>query len=283
MPAKSAEEKAIEKQIKAQKDAEKAAKIRDRASGIVAGAHTISGFRILDSESEMMLTEILKQYDGNANNHVGFRTDDVPRSLSENAIVLYEALRMYGMIASVIPYGDGAILTITESAKAYFENKSLAQEKDEMIQTRSVAKNYKQYDVFISHANADKLDYVDELFISIRKLGISIFYDSDVLSWGDNWKKVILNGTESSEFAIIVISDNFFGREWTERELTEFLNRQNESGQKIILPLLHNVSLDDLKEKYPELGEIQCITTTQYSKDQITVLLAKELIKRYRQ
>ena len=136
--------------------------------------------------------------------------------------------------------------------------------------------------MFISHANADKLDYVDELYLAIRKLGISIFYDSEEISWGDNWKNVILNGTESSEFAIIVISDNFFDREWTERELNEFLNRQNTSGQKIILPLLYNITVDDLKAKYPELSEIQCITTERYSKEAISILLAKELIKRYK-
>lgn len=137
-----------------------------------------------------------------------------------------------------------------------------------------------KYDVFISHANKDKSDYVDELYLILRKLGINIFYDSDVLSWGDNWKQVILDGTEKSEFAIIVISENFFGREWTERELEEFLKRQNANGQKIVLPLLHNVTLDKLVEVYPYLGDIQMISTDKYSKEEITILFAKELIKR---
>ena len=75
---------------------------------------------------------------------------------------------------------------------------------------------------------------------------------------------------------------NFFGREWTEKELNEFLNQQNESGQKIVLPLLHEISLDELKEHYPQLGDIQCINTKDYSKEEITILLAKELIKRYK-
>ena len=41
-------------------------------------------------------------------------------------------------------------------------------------------------------------------------------------------------------------------------------------------------SLYDLKAKYPDVGDIQCISTDKYSKDQVTVLLAKELIKRYK-
>ena len=137
-----------------------------------------------------------------------------------------------------------------------------------------------KYDVFISHANKDKIEYVDSLRTEINKLGINVFYDTDVLSWGDNWKKKILDGTAKSEFAIIIISKNFFGREWTERELKEFLERQNNSGQKIILPLLHDITFDELAEQYPSLSEIQCIKTCDYSKEQICILFAKELIKR---
>lgn len=144
-------------------------------------------------------------------------------------------------------------------------------------------KKSKEYDVFISHANKDKSDYVDALYMAIRKLGVNIFYDTEVLSWGDNWKQIILDGTEKSEFAIIVISENFFGREWTERELSEFLKRQNASGQKIVLPLLHNITLDMLKEKYPTLGDIQVISTEKFSKEEIAVLFAKELIKRLKE
>ena len=118
--------------------------------------------------------------------------------------------------------------------------------------------------------------------MTLRRLGINIFYDTESISWGDNWKQAILNGTSVSEFAIIVISENFFGREWTERELYEFLQRQNERGQKIVLPLLHNITRDQLKEHYPELYEIQVINTYGKSKEDITILFAKELIKRLR-
>ena len=82
------------------------------------------------------------------------------------------------------------------------------------------------------------------------------------------------------EFAIIVISENFFGREWTERELKEFLNRQNKSGQKIILPILHNITIDDLRKKYPSIADIQALSSKQKSCDEIAILFAKEFIER---
>ena len=88
--------------MRAQEKAERAAQIRERASGIVAGAHQENGFRILDFESETMLAEILRQYDGNENNTMSFELDNISRSLRDNALVLYEALRMYLLGRTVI-------------------------------------------------------------------------------------------------------------------------------------------------------------------------------------
>lgn len=144
----------------------------------------------------------------------------------------------------------------------------------------SSTKKCAEYDVFISHANIDKGDLIEELYQSLNKLGVSIFYDKESLEWGDNWKERILNGTKKAEFAIIVISNNFFGREWTERELSEFLNRQNRNGQKLILPILHNVTINQLYEKYPTVADLQAIESSKYTCDQIAIMFARQLIKR---
>lgn len=142
------------------------------------------------------------------------------------------------------------------------------------------ARTLPEYDVFISHANKDKEDLIEELYQSLSKLGINIFYDKESLEWGDNWKERILNGTKKAEFAIIVISENFFDRKWTERELSEFLNRQNRNGQKLILPIVHNITMQQLQEKYPNVADIQAIDSKKYNCDQIALLFAKQLIKR---
>lgn len=142
------------------------------------------------------------------------------------------------------------------------------------------AKGLPEYDVFISHANRDKENLVEELNTSLKKLGVNIFYDKETFEWGDNWKEKIYEGTKKSEFAIIVISENYFGREWTEKELNNFLNRQNRNGQKLILPILHNITIEQLKEKYPNVADIQAIDSSKYNCDQIALLFARQLIKR---
>ncbi len=142
------------------------------------------------------------------------------------------------------------------------------------------AKMLPEYDVFISHANADKEELIEELYNSLDRLGVTIFYDKETLEWGDKFKDKILEGTKKSEFAIIVISENFFDREWTEKELVEFLNRQNRNGQKLILPILHNITIEQLREKYPSIADIQAISSSKYTCDQIALLFARQLIKR---
>lgn len=137
-----------------------------------------------------------------------------------------------------------------------------------------------KYDVFISHANKDKEELIESLYQSLNKLGIKIFYDKESLEWGDNWKDRILDGTKKAEFAIIVISENFFDREWTERELVEFLNKQNRNGQKLILPILHNITIEQLKSKYPSIADIQALDSSKYNCDEITIQFARQLIKK---
>lgn len=146
--------------------------------------------------------------------------------------------------------------------------------------TPIIGEKMMQFDVFISHANTDKSTYVNDLKTSIDRLGVKVFYDKDTLEWGDNWKQKLMEGIKSAEFAIVVISENFFGREWTEKELNEFLNRQNAIGQKIILPILHNITYKELQERYPHIADIQAIESSKYTCDQIALLFAKQLIKR---
>lgn len=253
------------------------------ASSIVNGQPSINGMRIMDAASEEVLAAILKTYDGNELRHIQGSADDVPAPYRTTLISEFEKLRMYGVVtcphANI--FGEWEA-TLTPQGLSYFDDKKRISKIQSSASSLEPKIARKKYDVFISHANKDKLSYVNDLNKVIKQLGINVFYDTDVLSWGDDFKQVLLTGTAESEFAIIVISKNFFGREWTERELNEFLARQNANGQKIILPLLYGITVDELKSQYPTLGNIQAIKSSDYSKSQIAIFLAKELIKRYK-
>ncbi|MCH5296905.1 MAG: toll/interleukin-1 receptor domain-containing protein [Ruminococcus sp.] len=278
--AKDAYTKAVEKQAKEQKKYAEAAARREQAKAIIDGQKMINGFRIMDENSEIFLTHILEKYDGNKKYSVVLEYEEIPQVLQHSISLELEKLKMYGVITSYLTYITGGHIYLSLNGIKYFEN------KDKVLKGQNEFENIKptrkEFDLFLSHANADKLNSVDELYSTLSLLKINIFYDKEELSWGDNWKDRLLQGVDKSEFAIIVISKEFFGREWTEKELNEFLQRQNTSGQKIILPLLYGIDYQDVKKHYPDLEYIQSLKAEDNSIEKISILFAKELIKRYK-
>lgn len=136
-----------------------------------------------------------------------------------------------------------------------------------------------KYDVFISHAHADKESFVKDLKESFSKLGIKIFYDTDSIEWGDNWESKINEGLDKCRFGVIIISNDFYNRKWTEKELKKLLSRQNKNGENIILPILYNTTCDEMKQHYKGLSTIQFISASKYDIKDITILLARKLLK----
>lgn len=130
-----------------------------------------------------------------------------------------------------------------------------------------------KYSVFVSHSSEDKVNYVDDLVAEIKALGITVFYDTDVLEWGDNLKEKIDAGLKNCDLAVIVISPSYFGRDWTEYEIQTLLERQDNEKTKLIMPILYNTTKNELVEHYPTLNNI----LFKYSKSQSKKKLAQDL------
>ena len=110
------------------------------------------------------------------------------------------------------------------------------------------------WDVFISHATDDK-PYVEPLVKALTDAGVSVWYDKEVLEWGDRLRPKINEGLIKSEYAIAVLSKAYLAkRKWTEHELDSLFARE-ELGQIIILPIWHGVVRKDLLEYDPSLAD----------------------------
>lgn len=139
------------------------------------------------------------------------------------------------------------------------------------------------YDVFVSHANDNKQSFVDSLFDGLSRLRINIWYDSSEIDWGDNLKDKIMEGLEKCRFGIVVLSPEFIGRKWTETELLELLNRQNERHEKVVLPLLYNLTVEQMVEKYPALASIKAREiTADEDADDVVIDFARVMIRALR-
>lgn len=112
----------------------------------------------------------------------------------------------------------------------------------------------KKYDVFICHASEDK-QFVSKLANALKKQGIEVWYDDFQLGWGDDLRPTIDNGLKNSLYGIVVFSKSFLGRKkWTEYELNGLFAREKD-GKKIILPIWHDISREDLESYSPSLAD----------------------------
>jgi hypothetical protein len=101
------------------------------------------------------------------------------------------------------------------------------------------------YDVFISHATEDK-PYVEPLVDALESAGISVWLDKTAVEWGDDLKPGIDRGLTSCRYGIVVFSRAFLAKKkWTEYELNALFALER-PGRKIILPIWHGISRDDL-------------------------------------
>jgi hypothetical protein len=109
-------------------------------------------------------------------------------------------------------------------------------------------------DVFISHASEDK-PYVEPLVAKLEEASISVWYDRLVLEWGDDLRSRIDNGLANCRYGIVVLSKAFLGKKkWTEHELNGLFARE-QAGQKLILPIWHGITRDDLLQYSPAFAD----------------------------
>lgn len=105
-----------------------------------------------------------------------------------------------------------------------------------------------EYDAFISHAVEDKIPIANELCAKLERAGLKIWYSGKELGVGDSIEKTIERGLNRSRYGIVIFSPTYLAKNWTIREFYTLLAKEIEE-QKVILPVLYNITLDELKNK----------------------------------
>lgn len=101
------------------------------------------------------------------------------------------------------------------------------------------------FDVFLSHASEDK-PFVRELASALEERGITYWLDEIEIKIGDSLRAVIDKGLRNSRFGVVVLSKNFFAKKWPQLELDGLLAIEIE--RKVILPVWHEVTLEEVRE-----------------------------------
>lgn len=130
------------------------------------------------------------------------------------------------------------------------------------------------YDAFICHASEDKDSLVEPLAESLIREGCRIWYDDFQLTVGDSLRRSIDRGLTNSHFGIVVLSPSFFAKNWPQYELDGLVNREMIEGTKVILPLWHKVSKEDVQCHSPSLADKVALRTASYTLGELVKQLA---------
>lgn len=126
------------------------------------------------------------------------------------------------------------------------------------------------YDVFVSHASEDKESFVAPMAKLLADLGAKVWYDAFTLKVGDSLSKSIDRGLSSSHYGIVVLSKAFFAKPWPDYELRGLISREI-GRDKVILPIWHEVTRDEVLAFSPTLADKIAIETSKATIEGVAV------------
>jgi hypothetical protein len=117
------------------------------------------------------------------------------------------------------------------------------------------------WDVFISHASEDSVDVAVPLAAALSRAGLRVWLDKQQLEVGDSLRQKIDAGLAQSRFGVLVLSERFFEKRWTLKELDGLVARED-LGSKVLLPVWHGIDQRRVAEFSPTLAGLLAARTT---------------------
>jgi tetratricopeptide (TPR) repeat protein len=108
-------------------------------------------------------------------------------------------------------------------------------------------------DVFVSHASEDKARFVEPLVVALRKLGISVWYDSEQILLGDDFRRRMDDGLSRARFGVVILSPSFF-KYWPQAELSALFTQEATFDVKRILPVRCDLDRATVVSRLPLLS-----------------------------
>jgi len=129
------------------------------------------------------------------------------------------------------------------------------------------------WDVFISHASEDKATVARPLRSALAALGVTVWLDEAEMRIGQSLRRKIDDGIRSSRYGVVILSDCFFGKGWTNHELDGLVTR-TVAGEQSLLPIWHDLTADDVRAYSPSLADKIALSTEQYTIEEIAEQIA---------
>lgn len=140
-------------------------------------------------------------------------------------------------------------------------------------QQTAMSSSEQSWDVFVSHASEDKDSFVRPLVAALVEAGLRVWYDEQELRVGDSLRRSIDRGLARSRFGIVVLSRSFLAKHWPQKELDGLVARE-EDGNKVILPIWHDITAGEIRASSPTLADRLAISSNRGVEE-----VARELLR----
>ncbi len=129
-------------------------------------------------------------------------------------------------------------------------------------------------DVFLSHASEDKDDIARPLKEALEARGVTVWFDEIKIKIGQSIRQEIEKGIAHARFGVVVLSPDFFAKQWTQAELDALFSKKMSTGENLILPIWHRVTKDQVQAQSPLLAGILAINTSFMTVEEIADSIA---------
>ena len=131
----------------------------------------------------------------------------------------------------------------------------------------------REYDTFLSYARIDGSDVAKSLMTELEELGVSVWFDEVSIVPGKSQSLQMDAGLKKANTGIALLTPAYLsGRFWTERELGALLSKET------LIPVLHKVTFDDVKEYSGILPDLAGFSTQYDSIHDIAIKIASAII-----
>lgn len=131
----------------------------------------------------------------------------------------------------------------------------------------------REWDSFLSYARIDGAEVGVELRDHLEGFGVSVWFDEISITPGKSQSRQMDKGLQRSRAGIVLLTPAYLtGRFWTERELGVLL------GKETLIPVLHNVTFDDVREYSGILPDLAGFETARDSAEVIAQKIAVALL-----
>ena len=131
----------------------------------------------------------------------------------------------------------------------------------------------REYDSFLSYARIDGADVAGNLLSHLENLGVAVWFDEIAIIPGRSQALQMDAGLRKARSGIALLTPAYLaGRFWTERELGVLLSKE------MLIPVLHNVTFEDVKQYSGILPDLAGFTTAQDSVADIAKKIAAAVL-----